>query len=96
MTSTSPRRPRKNAAFRKAFGESLDAHLQTRRMTARAVADATGVTGSFVAMTMSGVRPPSPEWTDLVAQTLRLNDDETRELHTSAAIDAGYKIVRKR
>lgn len=77
---------------RKAFGETLDNFLVSRRMRPIDVANSTGKSPSYVTRTMQGTRTVSPEWVNEVADVLGLNPEQTRLLHTMAAIDAGYKL----
>ena len=78
--------------FKKAFGEALDAHLSVRRMSQSDLAEKTNRSVSYVNRTMTGTRFISPEWANTVALALGLTEEETKRLHTAAAIDVGYKL----
>jgi hypothetical protein len=41
---------------------------------------------------MAGRKTVSPEWADLVADALDLDEKACIELHRAAASDAGYKL----
>jgi transcriptional regulator with XRE-family HTH domain len=78
--------------FRTAFGAALDAQLGRRGLTQAALAERLGTTRSYLNQTMTGRKTPSPEWADKVADATALNDQERGDLHTAAAVAAGYKV----
>lgn len=78
--------------FKKAFGEALEGHLGARHLTQSDLAQRTSKSVSYVNRTMTGTRFISPEWANTVAAALGLSENETKQLHTAAALDAGYKL----
>jgi transcriptional regulator with XRE-family HTH domain len=78
-------------AYASAFGKALDEQLTRRSMRQTELAQATGVSPSYVNRLMT-VGNPSPQWVEIIAITLQLGPSERVDLHTAAAIDAGYKL----
>lgn len=75
-----------------AFGASVSHALAEANLTQVDLAQLTGNSVSYVNQTLTGLKTPSPEWVDIVANTLKLQADMKTKLHQSAAKDAGYKI----
>jgi DNA-binding Xre family transcriptional regulator len=87
MTSSSKGRKTKTA-----FGYQLYRHLDSRGITASALADAVGVTGATVSHFNTGERKPNADWVDLICNTLELSTWDRAVLHQAAARDCGFKI----
>lgn len=85
-----PRKPKSDYAT--AFGQALDAQLAKRSLSQATLATSVGTSSSYVNQTMSGARNASPQWVNLVANSLALTEKERRELHTAAALDLGYEL----
>ncbi len=86
-------RPTDRDKYASAFGKALDQQLGRSALRQTDLARATGVSASYVNKLMTGKTTASPQWVDLVSQTLRLPPEEARRLHTAAARDAGYKVL---
>lgn len=74
------------------FGASARRCLAEASLTQAALADAVGVSPSYVNQALAGKKRPSPQWIDLMARAARLSVNQRRELHRAAALDAGYKL----
>ena len=75
-----------------AFGNTVNDALTARRMSQTELARELNVAPSRVNNTMTGTRPASPHWTDLVADALQFSAEQRVSLHTAAAKDVGYKL----
>jgi transcriptional regulator with XRE-family HTH domain len=75
-----------------AFGEALARQFKQKKISQRDLASAAGVSPSYVNHIMAGRKSVSPQWADLVADTLKLGESARIELHRAAARDAGYKL----
>jgi transcriptional regulator with XRE-family HTH domain len=82
--------PRK--ANHSSFGVSVSNVLTDRHMTQTDLAAKLDVSVGYVNQTMTGSSPASPRWADMVADVLKVSATQRQELHTAAAIDAGYKL----
>jgi len=89
MTSGSDDKP---GRYRTEFGASLSRKLQGARLNQPQLAEKIGASKPYVNQMLTGRRKPSPEWVDLIADTLGLGDKERVELHRAAARDSGFKI----
>ena len=56
------------------------------------LAQAVGKSPAYTNQTMTGRKHASPEWVNLVAETLNLSQKERVVLHRAAAKDQGYEI----
>lgn len=56
------------------------------------LANSAGISQPYLNQMMTGRKKPSPEWVDIIASTLNLNEEKTRELHLAAARDLGFKL----
>jgi hypothetical protein len=56
------------------------------------LAQAVGKSPAYTNQTMTGRKHASPEWVNLVAETLSLSQKERVVLHRAAAKDQGYEI----
>jgi len=74
------------------FGASVVSCLEQRRQTQADLSRKLGRSRSYVHQTLSGHRKPSPEWVDIVARTLKLNEAQRLALHKAAAVDRGFKL----
>jgi ribosome-binding protein aMBF1 (putative translation factor) len=75
-----------------AFGTAVSAALTERRMSQHDLADAIGKSVAYTNQTMTGRKSASPQWVNLVAETLKLSLKERVALHRAAAKDQGYEI----
>lgn len=78
--------------FRTAFGTALDAQLGRQRLSQSALAMRVGTSRAYVSAVMNGVRAPSPQWADTVADALALPDIVRGELHLAVAASNGYRV----
>lgn len=85
------RRPNESE-YAAAFGAALNDQLSKRQMRQSDLARATGVTSTYINRLASGYASPSPEWVDLIADTLKLQKRERGRLHAAAARSRGYRI----
>lgn len=74
------------------FGASVNNALAERQVTQSALAMATARTNSYVNQTLTGRKPASAQWCDLVATALDLSEEKRKELHRAAAKDHGFEI----
>lgn len=74
------------------FGAAVSAALTERRMSQHDLADAVGKSVAYTNQTMTGRKSASPQWVNLVAETLKLTTKERAALHRAAAKDQGYEI----
>jgi hypothetical protein len=74
------------------FGTSVSAALAERRLSQIDLATALGRWAAYVNQTMTGVKSPSAQWADLVADVLKLSRAKRAELHAAAARDHGFKL----
>jgi transcriptional regulator with XRE-family HTH domain len=79
---------RSNTNFGVASGKALDAAGLTQKDLARRLE----VSDSYVSAVVTGRKPASPQWVDLVANALNLSESERRKLHRAAAKDLGFKL----
>jgi transcriptional regulator with XRE-family HTH domain len=79
------------AEYQTAFGKALDRQLSKRGLRQADLARATKASPAYVNRLMSGEKV-SPEWADIIADTLGLPQKERAELHTAAAISWGFKL----
>lgn len=77
---------------RSEFGAVVDSALEERAMSQLDLAEATGRSPAYTNQTLTGVKPVSPEWVNLVAETLQLSAEKKAQLHRAAAKDRGYEI----
>jgi len=77
---------------RTVFGSTIQDILVATGSSQAALASGIGCSRSYVNHTMAGRKVASPEWVNLVADTLKLSEDKRAELHRAAAKDAGYEI----
>lgn len=74
------------------FGTSVSNSLAGVRMTQSELAEKLGTSQSYVSQKLSGTRPATPRWADLIADVLGLPEEERVKLHRAAALDRGYKL----
>lgn len=74
------------------FGASVSQALAERQSSQTALASSVGRSVAYTNQTITGRKRPSPEWVDLIANTLEMNDIERKALHIAAAKDHGFKI----
>ena len=75
-----------------AFGAALSEQLSKRKMQQSDLARQTGVTSAYISRLANGASSPSPQWVDLIADTLKLPDHERGRLHAAAARAKGYRV----
>lgn len=61
-------------------------------MTQTKLAAKTGRSTAYVNQLITGHKKPSPEWVDLIADTLNLSPERRRDLHADAARQHGFKL----
>jgi cyanate lyase len=74
------------------FGASVSAALAERQLSQADLAEALGRSPAYLNQTMTGTKPASAEWADLVADALKLSRAKRAELHAAAARDHGFKL----
>jgi cyanate lyase len=74
------------------FGASVSAALAERQLSQADLAEALGRSPAYLNQTMTGTKPASAKWADLVADTLKLSRAKRAELHAAAARDHGFKL----
>jgi HD-GYP domain-containing protein (c-di-GMP phosphodiesterase class II) len=47
---------------------------------------------AYVNQLITGHKKPSPEWVDLIADTLKLSPEQRQALHVAAAKQHGFKL----
>lgn len=80
------------ADHKKAFGEALDRVLSANQMTQTDLANAVGVSKSYVSRMMNGTRPVTPDHVDTISTSLGISGVAYNQLHQAAAISAGFKL----
>ena len=75
------------------FGASVSTALAEAKTTQNQLATDIGASPSYLNQMMTGRKVPTPKWVNLVADTLRLQEDRRKMLHSAAAKDAGYDIL---
>jgi hypothetical protein len=90
------RRGRKAGSYSN-FGKAVTHVLDERGVSQSQVVtqlanQGNAVSSSYMSQTMTGRKPVSPTWADLVADVLNLPNQERQKLHEAAAIDRGYKL----
>jgi transcriptional regulator with XRE-family HTH domain len=66
--------------------------LAEARMTQSELAAKTGRSTAYVNQLITGHKKPSPEWVDLIADTLKLSPKDRQALHVAAAKQHGFKL----
>lgn len=74
------------------FGASVSHLLAEARTTQSAVATVANISQPYFNQIIRGQRNPSPEWVDIIADTLKVSEKKRRELHLAAAKDHGFKL----
>jgi cyanate lyase len=74
------------------FGASVRAALTERQISQADLADVLGRSRAYLNQTLTGVKPASAQWVDLVADALKLSHAKRAELHAAAARDHGFKL----
>ena len=74
------------------FGASVSVALAEARMTQTELAAKTGRSTAYVNQLITGHKKPSPEWVDLIADTLKLSPKDRQALHVAAAKQHGFKL----
>jgi cyanate lyase len=74
------------------FGKNVSKHLRQRNLTQESLAVAAGRSQSYTNQVINGQKAPSARWADLVADILKLTQEERKTLHAAAARDNGFKI----
>src|SRR5262245_42322917 len=83
--------PRRSST-KSTFGAAVSSLLTERRMSQADLAEAVGKSHAYTNQTLTGRKSASPEWVNLVAETLRLSPKQRATLHRAAAKDQGYEI----
>lgn len=82
----------RRSKYETAFGTSVSGALAEARMSQTDLADKLGKSSAYTNQTMTGRKRVSPQWADLIADTLQLSPERRRDLHVAAAKDFGFKI----
>jgi cyanate lyase len=83
--------PRRSST-KSTFGAAVSSLLTERRMSQADLAEAVGKSHAYTNQTLTGRKSASPEWVNLVAETLGLSRKQRATLHRAAAKDQGYEI----
>jgi cyanate lyase len=87
----------RRSRFASPFGASVSVALAEARMTQTELAAKTGRSTAYVNQLITGHKKPSPEWVELIADTLKLAPEQRRALHEAAARQHGFKLdLRKK
>jgi cyanate lyase len=70
----------------------VSAALNQRRMSQLDLAEPVGKSAAYTNQTITGRKSASPQWVNLIAETLKLSENERIALHRAAAKDQGYEI----
>lgn len=79
-------------ALNNPFGFSVCAALDKAEMSQADLARSTQQSASYVSHILTGRKPPSAEWVELIADALNLSSSQRAELHYKAAIRNGFKL----
>ena len=74
------------------LGAVVSSNLSVSNMTQKSLAEATGQSPAYLNHVLTGRKNPSARWCDLIAETLKLNKEQTTKLHTEAAKRHGFKL----
>lgn len=74
------------------FGASLTKYIGEAHSTQNATASAAGMSQPYLNQLISGKRAADPKWIEIISDTLKLAEDQRRELHRAAAQDLGFKL----
>ena len=74
------------------FGASVSNTLAGANLTQTDLATMTSRSPAYVNQTLTGRLKASPEWVNLVADALKMKEQQRLNLHRAAARDAGYEI----
>jgi plasmid maintenance system antidote protein VapI len=75
-----------------AFGRLLAEELDRQQMRQTKLAGSVSRSPQYINALISGTKRASPEWVDLVADTLQLTDTDRQRMHEAAALDRGYRL----
>lgn len=87
-----PEDERRRSPYDTKVGTALSGELARRRMKQTDLAKSLGRSVAYTNQVMTGRKGASPEWVDLVADTMDLSDVDRQKLHHAAAVDAGFKL----
>jgi transcriptional regulator with XRE-family HTH domain len=79
--------PRRSST-KSTFGAAVTTLLAERRMSQADLAEAVGKSHAYTNQTLTGRKSASPEWVNLVAETLRLSPKQRASLPGRAAMTA--------
>jgi cyanate lyase len=82
----------RRSASTSAFGAAVSSALAQRHMSQVDLANSLGKSPAYTNQTLTGRKSVSPEWVNLVAETLKFSPRERMNLHRAAAKDQGYEI----
>lgn len=74
------------------FGRSVSNTLADLDLTQNDLSERLGKNPKYVNHTMTGYRKPSAEYVELVANALKLSEEQRIKLHRAAALDNGFKL----
>lgn len=74
-----------------AFSAALAEQLARHSLRQSDIARANGVTAAYISR-LANSASVSPEWVDLIADTMNASDEERARLHVAAARAKGYRI----
>lgn len=74
------------------FGTSVSNLLTEARTTQTALAGTANISQPYLNQMLTGKKSPSPEWVEIIANSMKLSKKKRRELHIAAAKDYGFKL----
>lgn len=74
------------------FGASVSKLLAEAQTTQSAIANVANISQPYFNQMVTGRRIPAPEWIDIIADALKVNEKKRLELHLAAAKDYGFKL----
>jgi plasmid maintenance system antidote protein VapI len=77
---------------RSGFGEALTGLMSRRGLRASRLAEALGVTPSYLSALVTGAKPVSPDRVEDIADSLGAAPEERTRLHRAAARDMGFRL----
>lgn len=71
----------------------MSSALTEANLTQNDLATSIGASPSYLNQIMTGRKVAPPKWVELVAASLKLQEEQRKLLHKAAAKDAGYDVL---
>lgn len=78
--------------FRSDFGKALDEQLAKKGKLQSDLARATNTDPAYINRLMQAGSKVSPEWTEIICNSLQVSGEDRVKLHRAAASTWGYKL----